>query len=310
MTANKHSAHGPLTATLATTTVAVVAHHKKTLGGGLAELRAGLAKRGVDDPIWFEVPKSSKAPARVREAIKQGAELILVWGGDGTVQACIDAAIGHPCTLAILPAGTANLLATNLGIPHDLEQALHIALDGANRVIDVGKINGEHFAVMAGTGLDAFMIRDADRGLKDHLGRAAYVWTGARHVKHKPVKTKVRIDGHTWFDGDASCVLVGNVSDVSGGLTAFEHAVPDDGRLDVAVITASGALQWIRTLTRAAVGRAERSPMVHITTAQRIKVTTAKPLPYELDGGARSKSDRLHIKVVPAAITVRVPTLI
>ncbi len=290
-------------------TVAVVAHNRKTLGGGLTELRATLASHGVADPMWFEVPKSSKAPARVHEAIKKGAELIIVWGGDGTVQRCIDAAVGEDCALAILPAGTANLLATNLGIPKDLNQAVNIALHGANRVLDAGKINGEHFAVMAGAGLDALMIRDADRGLKDRFGRAAYVWTGARNIKHKPVRTKIGIDGHTWFEGDASCVLVGNVSDISGGITAFEQAVPDDGRLDVAVITASGALQWARTLARAAVGHADRSPMVQMTTAERIKVTTSKAIAYELDGGVRPKTDRLHIKVVPRAITIRVATL-
>ncbi|MCU1365337.1 MAG: Sphingosine kinaselike protein [Ilumatobacteraceae bacterium] len=299
----------PLAKPLSTTTVAVVAHNLKTLGGGLGELRELLARHGVDDPMWFEVPKSSLAPARVRKAIARGAELILVWGGDGTVQRCIDAVVGAPCTLAILPAGTANLLATNLGIPHDLDRAVNIALHGANRVIDVGKVNGEHFAVMAGSGFDALMIRDADRNLKDRFGRAAYVWTGARNIKHKPVKTKIRIDGETWFKGDATCVLVGNVSDISGGITAFDQARPDDGRLDLAVVTASGAIQWTRTLARAALGHTDRSPLVHMTTAERIKVTTAKAVPYELDGGARRKTDRLTIKVVPRAVTIRVATL-
>ena len=159
--------------------VAVLAHNKKTLGGGLGELREALARHGVDEPIWSEFSKSSQAPARLRDALREGADLILVWGGDGTVQRCIDTVVGHDATLAILPAGTANLLATNLEIPADLEEALNIALHGATRVLDVGKINGEHFAVMAGTGLDALMIRDADRSLKDRFGRAAYVWTGA-----------------------------------------------------------------------------------------------------------------------------------
>ena len=299
----------PLARPLSTTTVAVVAHNRKVLGGGLGELREVLARHGVDDPLWFEVQKSSLAPARIRKAISHGAELILVWGGDGTVQRCIDASVGAPCTLAILPAGTANLLATNLGIPHDLERAVNIALHGASRVIDVGKINGEHFAVMAGSGFDALMIRDADRSLKDRFGRTAYVWTGARNLRHKAVETKIKIDGDTWFEGDATCVLVGNVSDISGGITAFDHARPDDGRLDIAVVTATGAIQWTRTLARAALGHADRSPMVHVTTAARIKVTTAKAVPYELDGGARRKIDRLSIKVVPRAVTIRVATL-
>jgi diacylglycerol kinase family enzyme len=226
------------------------------------------------------------------------------------VQRSIDAMVGHPGTLAILPAGTANLLATNLGIPKDLEQAVDIGLNGRSRTIDAGRINGEHFAVMAGTGLDAMMIRDADRGLKDRFGRAAYVWTGARHTRQDVIPTKVRVDGHTWFDGDAGCVLIGNVGDIAGGITAFENAQPDDGRLDIAVITASGALQWARTLTRAAVGHADKSPLVQTTTAKKIEIRTKQAVPYELDGGARKKTDRLSIKVVAKAVTIKVPVTV
>jgi YegS/Rv2252/BmrU family lipid kinase len=290
------------------TSVAVIAHSGKVLGGGLGRLRDVLDEQGVTDPIWLEVPKSRKVPARVKEAIKKGADLIFIWGGDGSVQRCIDAAVGSPVTLAILPAGTANLLANNLGIPIDLEEAVQVGLHGSNHTIDVGVMNGEHFAVMAGVGLDALMIRDADAGLKDRFGRAAYIWTGARNIHTTPVRTKVRIDGHKWFDDKASCVLVANVGSIGGGVTAFDHASPDDGKLDVAVMTADGAWQWMRTLTRATVGNAEKSPLVQMTQATTIKVESGKQRPYELDGGVRPKSDTLRIKVVPHAVTIRVPS--
>ena len=290
------------------TSVAVIAHSGKVLEAGLGRLREVLTEHGVTDPIWLEVPKSRKVPARVREAIMDGAALIFVWGGDGSVQRCIDAAVGAPVKLALLPAGTANLLANNLGIPIDLEQAIEVGLHGSNRTIDVGKINGEHFAVMAGIGLDALMIRDADAGLKDRFGRAAYIWTGARHTRATPVRTKVRIDGHTWFDDKASCVLIANVGAIGGGITAFDQATPDDGKLDVAVITADGAWQWMRTLTRARVGHAEKSPLVQMTQATRIKVETRTRLPSELDGGARPKANTLRVTVLPHAVTIRVPS--
>ena len=292
------------------TSVAVIAHSAKVLGGGLGRLRDVLTEQGVTDPIWLEVPKSRKMPGCVKDAIKHGADLIFIWGGDGSVQRCIDAAVGSPVTLAILPAGTANLLANNLGIPIDLEQAVEVGLHGSNHTIDVGKMNGEHFAVMAGIGLDALMIRDADAGMKDRFGRAAYIWTGARHIRSKPVRTTVRIDGHIWFDDAASCVLIANVGSIGGGVTAFDHASPDDGKLDVAVMTADGAWQWLRTLTRAAVGNAEKSPLVQMTQSRKIIVETRKRLPYELDGGARAKTDTLRVRVVPHAVTIRVPALI
>src|SRR5262249_34873773 len=148
------------------TSIAVVAHAGKTLGGGLSELRRALADAGIDQPAWFEVPKSKFAPGCVEEAIEGGADLIFVWGGDGMVQRCIAAVGDAPVVIAILPAGTGNLLAHNLGIPIDLARAVDVGLHGARRAIDVGVVNGERFAVMAGTGLDALMIRDTDRTMK------------------------------------------------------------------------------------------------------------------------------------------------
>jgi diacylglycerol kinase family enzyme len=132
--------------------VAVIAHTGKTLGGGLDELRTLISAERVDELLWYEVPKSSKAPAKVRKALKNGADLVFVWGGDGMVQQCADALVGSDATIAIIPAGTANLLAHNLGIPHDLTEAVHIGFHGQVRQLDLGRINGEHFAVLAGVG--------------------------------------------------------------------------------------------------------------------------------------------------------------
>ena len=137
-------------------TVAVIAHTGKTIGGGLTELRSTLALEGVTDPLWYEIPKSRKAPKRAKLALEEGADLVMVWGGDGTVQRCVDALAGSGVPIAIIPAGTANLFASNLGIPKDIAKAVRIGLHGERRPIDVGRINGERFAVMAGTGLDAF----------------------------------------------------------------------------------------------------------------------------------------------------------
>ena len=151
------------------------------------------------------------------------------------------------------------------------------------------------------------MINDADRGLKDRAGRLAYVLTGLRHVRDEPVRTKVRVDGRKWFDGPATCVLFGNVGTITGGIRAFDDARPDDGYLDIAVATAQGALQWARTLGRAAAARTDRSPFVEMTQGRAIDVKFAEPLEYELDGGQRGSSKRLRAKIVPAALTVCVP---
>jgi Diacylglycerol kinase catalytic domain len=131
------------------TDVAVVAHSRKNFGGGLPELRKVLAEQGVTDPIWHEVTKSRFAPEYARRAVAQGADVLFVWGGDGTVQRCIDAVAGTSVAVAILPAGTANLLAMNLRIPDDLTEAVRVGMHGDRRRLDTGSVNGEHFTVMA-----------------------------------------------------------------------------------------------------------------------------------------------------------------
>jgi YegS/Rv2252/BmrU family lipid kinase len=293
-------------------TVAVVAHSRKTLGGGLDELRRRITDQGVDKLLWYEVPKSRKAPKKVREAINSGIDLLIVWGGDGIVQRSIDVLAsekkGRKIPLAIMPAGTGNLLAGNLGIPVDLEKAVELAFSGSRRRIDLGRLNGEHFAVMAGVGFDGAMIRDADRSMKDRLGKLAYVWTGLRHVNGAAPMAKVLVDGVEWFDDEASCVLVGNVGTITGGIHAFDDAKPDDGWLDVGVATAQGAMQWARALGTMAVGRSDHSPFVRMTRARRVDVKLREKLEYELDGGARDAVKKLTVRVAPAAVTVCAPT--
>ena len=287
--------------------VAVIAHAGKTLGGGLTELRRVLEAEGIDDPLWCEVPKSRKAPAQVRRALDEGAELVFAWGGDGMVQRCIDVLAGSKTSLAIIPAGTANLFATNLGIPEDIEQAVAVGLRGERRKLDVGRFNGERFAVMAGAGFDAAMIRGADGGLKDRFGRLAYVWTGSESLRSKPFRAKIKVDGVGWYSGKASCILLGNVGELFGGVDAFEDARPDDGKLELGVVTADGLLEWGRMLARTAVGSASKSPFAQTTKARSVKVKLNRKVLYELDGGDRTKVKEFKVKVESGAISVCVP---
>ena len=288
--------------------VAVVAHAGKTLGGGLPELRRVLEAEGVTEPFWCEVPKSRKAPAQVKRAVAEGARLIFVWGGDGMVQRSVDVLAGSDVTLAIVPAGTANLFATSLGIPKHVGRAVAIGLRGADRKLDVGRFNGERFSVMAGAGFDAAMIRDAGSGgLKDRLGRVAYVWTGSKNLRSKPFRARIDVDGVRWYKGKASCILFGNTGELFGGVSAFEDARPDDGQLELGVVTAEGLVEWGRLTARAAVGSASKSPFARTTKAHSVQVELNRKVLYELDGGDRSKVKSFKVKVEPAAITVRVP---
>jgi YegS/Rv2252/BmrU family lipid kinase len=288
-------------------TVAVVAHTGKQLDGGPHELRQALRAFGIRDPLWYDVTKSKQAPKRAREARDQGADLLIAFGGDGLAQRCIDALAGGDTALALIPAGTANLLATNLGVPKTLEGAVEVALHGNRRAIDTGTMNGEHFAVMAGAGFDARMIKRASGDVKRRFGRLAYLWTGARELTRSGVTMRIKIDGNKWFKGPASCVLVGNVGDLFGRVTAFPDAEPDDGVLNLGVVTAHNVWQWTRALTRTAFGTSERSPFVQVTQGRSFDIKMSKPVPYELDGGDRAPTKHLRIEIVPSAIRIAVP---
>jgi diacylglycerol kinase family enzyme len=160
---------------------------------------------------------------------------------------------------------------------------------------------------MAGAGFDARMIGAADGPLKDRFGRLAYVWTGAKSVRVKPFEAKIEVDGKKWFRGKASCILVGNVGHLFGGVEAFEDAEPDDGAFELGVVTADGAVAWMRTIARAAIDTASASPYTETTKAREIRIRLDRKVPYELDGGDRTKARDLRIKIEPGAVRVAVP---
>jgi diacylglycerol kinase (ATP) len=286
--------------------VAVVAHAEKRLGGGLAELRRVLKAQGVADPLWYEVAKAKHAPDRAQRALDDGADLVFAWGGDGTVRRCMGVLAGTDACLAVIPAGTANLFATNLDIPMDIEEAVAVGLHGERRQLDVGSFSGERFGVMAGVGFDAEMIRGSE-DLKERLGRLAYVWSGSRNLREDAFEAEIRVDGLDWFDGRATCILLGNVGDLFGGVTVFPDARPDDGQLELGVVTAEGLVQWARTLARTATGDPTLSPFVRATRARKVKVQLDRKVRYELDGGDRTKVRTFKAKVEPGALRLCVP---
>jgi len=256
------------------------------------------------------VSKSRKAPKRARKALAQGAEVIFVWGGDGTVQRCIDAVAGTRAAVAILPAGTANLLASNLQIPGDLTEAVRAGLKGERHRFDTGSVNGEHFAVMAGAGFDARMIKEAGHGQKGRFGRAAYLLAGAKNLNTPRARAIIEVDGRRFYKGRVSCVLVGNVAKVLGGVEVFRGAEPDDGLLELGLVTAKNPAEWARVLGRVVQGRAGESPFIEVTRGERFRVRFSRPVPYELDGGARGTVKELRIKVHPGSIELCLPVVL
>ena len=288
--------------------VAVVAHVEKGPGGGLVELEEILAREGCIDPIWYEVSVSRRAPRYASRSVARGAEVVFVWGGDGMVQRCIDALVETDAVIAILPVGKSNLLAANLAIPTDLTEAVRVGLYGDRRLIDTGSINGEHFAVMAGTGLEAFVIKESGSKSKGRIGRLAYFYSGSKNLSARRAKARIEVDGKRFFKGKISCILIGNVSKGQGGVEVFSQAQPDDGLLELAVVTTKNSAEWARTLRRTTGSITEESRLAEMTRGKEFQIRFDRRFAYEIDGNSRDSVKKLKIKVHPSSIKICVPT--
>ena len=294
------------------TRVGVIVHEDKVLDGGLEALRSALADLGHADPPWYEVPKSKKAPKKIRKLVKKdGVDRVLVWGGDGTVRRAIQTIIDDEldASIGILPAGTGNLLAHNLNIPIELRGAVEVAVQGEPRAIDVGRMNDLYFAVMAGTGFDALMIRDADeKALKERFGRMGYVWAGMNNLGVTPAQAEIEVDGLPWYKGEASCVILANVGTIVGGVQAFPDASPTDGRLELGVVQARSKRDWARLMASALARRATESSLTETVTAKRVSIRLDRTFPWEVDGGDQARTKRFDVKCVPSAVRICQPS--
>jgi diacylglycerol kinase (ATP) len=151
------------------------------------------------------------------------------------------------------------------------------------------------------------MIKEADRGMKDRVGRAAYLYAGARNLSGRRADAVIKADGRRFFKGRLSCVVVGNVGKLLGGVDVFSGAQPDDGLLELGVVTAKNPVGWARTLDRVALGEAGKSPFVEVTRGKKFRIRLDRQFPCELDGGARPAVWKMRIKVHPSSITLCMP---
>ena len=266
------------------------------------ELRAAFEPYDVEfSPTTEDDPGNGRA----ERAVKAGASRVIACGGDGTVRAVLESVAGSDATLGVVPLGTGNLLASNLGVPTGLD-AVPAAVDGPTRRLDVATVNGERFAVMAGVGFDAAMIRDAAPAIKKRFGSVAYVFSAVRNVPAKLTVATLDVDGERVWAGRTAMVLVGNCSTVTGGLEVFPDGKPDDGVLDIAVLSAKKLRDWGSVFWRLLRSKPQRPDLVARFTGTSVRVTMVHPMPYELDGEDRDPTTQLEFAIEPDSLTVRI----
>ncbi|MCU0492100.1 MAG: phosphatase PAP2 family protein [Chloroflexaceae bacterium] len=259
----------------------------------------------------FTLEKSKDLAAAIRQALKDGYTTFVAAGGDGTVSAVANvlAKLRSKATLAILPAGTANVLAQELNVPLDITAACSLMLgDHETTTIDAMRI-GEHIAVLQiGIGLESEMIRDTDKSAKQRFGRAAYLWTAAaRLFGYESPRFTIVADGKR-IRPRALHVTVANGGVL--GMAPFRwgpHIRPDDGRIDVSIMSARSLADFFGLAWDVIRGKHFESRRVRFLGArQSITIDCDRPLPVQADGEIIGNTP-VRVEVVPKAVQVIVP---
>lgn len=244
-------------------------------------------------------------------AMADGVDLLIAHGGDGTVAEVAGALADGRGRLGIIPAGTGNLLAGNLGIPSDAAAAAGVILQGHVRSLDLGRLEtslgGRHFAVACGAGLDARMMQATPPRLKRALGRNSYVLTALRLATAiDPCEFELEVDG-TMHRTRAAAVLVANCRYLIPGLLPLhDRVLPDDGCLDVAIFTAASFIDVASQTLALALRRPESHAGIRFLRGIHIRVKATPAMPAESDGDLAGETP-LNIDLLPGALNVLVP---
>ncbi len=296
-----------------------------------AESAAGWAKS-----VWLETSESDPGIGQAKAALDEGVDVVIAAGGDGTVRAVAQALQNTGVALALLPSGTGNLLARNLGLDVNTshtEASVEIAFSGIDSAIDVGVVEIDRpdggvethsFVVMAGLGLDAKMIANTNPELKKRVGWLAYVDAIGRSLVDKHVlRLRYRLDGGDERFTRVHTILIGNCGALPGNILLLPDAEIDDGLFDIVTLRPEGFGGWARVwvgivwengvLRRSTIGRKlldlRQRPVraLRYLRGRRIEGRLDRPEEFELDGDECGVITGFRAHVDPAALLVRMP---
>lgn len=308
---------------------------------GAEQLKAALMSRctaeGLPDPMWLETTVEDPGLGQTREALAQGADVVVAVGGDGTVRAVAQGMADSGKPMALLPLGTGNLLARNLDISvTDRDDAFDIVLHGIDRKIDVGWLRvdepahprdkdregngpadtGTHiFLVIAGLGFDAAMVADADDTLKSKVGWIAYFVAGVKHLHGRRTEMTITLDDRPPITTRLRSLMVGNCGRLPGGITLIPDAIIDDGIHDIAAIdTRGGLMGWVQLFGEVVMqgfGVSNDLPnkigRIDHTRAKDVHLEVPEGEQVQVDGDVLGRARAVTTWVDPSALVVRAP---
>ncbi|MGL5811673.1 MAG: diacylglycerol kinase family protein [Nocardioides sp.] len=267
---------------------------------------------GWSQPRWYYTTKDDPGAGMAHQAAVEGADLVLVCGGDGTVREVCAELAGTGIPIGIIPAGTGNLLARNLDIPLYLRSAVDVALTGRDRAIDMVGVSGDgfedtHFMVMAGMGMDAEIMANVNEETKKKIGWFAYVVSGAKSLMSPSIRVEISIDGGPFERHRARTVVVGNVGYIQAGMPLLPDASVDDGELDVVLLHPRSVLSWIPLAARILSKRSRTDDSLKRMTGATVALRTHHETPRQLDGDTIGSGRELLMESIHGRVLVRVP---
>jgi diacylglycerol kinase (ATP) len=296
-------------------TVAVIINPISGTGGrpevarGRAELAASIVNANGLEAEVFISERPGHAPELARAALARGVRVIAAWGGDGTVNEVASAVAFTEASLAIIPSGSGNGLARELGIPLEPVDAFRAALGGVERIIDAGELDGRLFFNIAGIGLDARVAQRFAAGGLVRRGLLRYLELTAQELfTYDPDEHVVAVDGDVQRER-ALIVALANARQYGNGAIVAPHARLDDGQLDVVVVARRPLVTIVRQLPMVFAGRIDELPGVTIRRGAEIEVTSARPVIYHVDGepfvGAASITGRVRARALRVRVSRR-----
>ncbi len=270
------------------------------------------ADAGWAEPLWLETSEEDPGAGQTREAIEAGVDVVIAAGGDGTVRSVAEIMAGTDTAMGLMPLGTGNLLARNLGIDvtdplnagKDVLAGSESKIDVVNAVIDHGK-HERLFLVAAGVGYDAAIMGDTIDGLKDRVGWLAYVESGLRKLPGKSVTAKVTVDGKQTIHHRVRSVMVGNCGKLMGGVQIFPDALVTDGILDLLILAPRGRFGWLAVLAGVFSKGSNRNKSAQSYSGKTAEIELDRPQEFQLDGDHLGTATHLRVTVDPLALTIR-----
>lgn len=275
-------------------------------GHRVALLEAKFADASVIGSVHL-TERAGHAGDLARDAVRSGTRTVIAWGGDGTINEIGTALAGTNVVLGIVPAGSGNGFASEIGVPAVPEAAIDVALRGRDRAIDAGELEGRLFFNIAGVGFDAVVAQQFNRQTLGRRGMGPYVRIGLRECfRYRSARYRILLDREEIVT-TALLIAFANGREYGNRIRLAPHARMDDGKLEAMVVEDRPPLARLWSGRHLALGTADKAPRIIARSIESARIESEGEMLYHLDGEIGRASGSVTVRILPKALLVRVP---